>query len=686
MTKRKRSAEDTTPARHGHKRRASNDPFQDQKSVRELAKPYLLATARLHIDIMDITWSKGVNRRIEPSHVRELRDVFIKGGLERSAPENHMFVLCDAEDVRRALETRQDDEDGGDEGAREHPLLRWADVNGTKVEVMAGQHRLHALREYIKATGAVESDAWWTCELYDKDKLPPDLNMRLRVNRRDPSLPDNHGQIWKQLVSVASDTAGPSTHITVNHKLVVGLRLSSEKGLPTRRLVTLWNHERWRDMATRWCQTRLGLETFNISTFEWMASLRVDGYWFATLEAVLDTLNALPLDVTQDVGLGDWNMLSTALPASNSNGEARAQDVVEAAFFPTDGCNNTNSAPQRTAGLLRTLDDEAYKRVYTAVSAAPNLSFVDLKRFLRPKRPETETAVRVLHHVVSWIDSRSAAELADVNPKSKNKPLLLEHLQAALDNLSAYRDSTAYAENTAARLQRRVLDLAIRDADAFRAQEVQTLTIENVTLVDKADYGARFSHGGWARVLCVVRGITDAGDAVTDVLRPEWGMPADVNGDLRWVQACTLTNTFCATLFKMSNQPVKNGDPRLLELQRRIEEVLVSFTDLPGLPLFSPAPTAENTTTDDEDDPSANESVGPSPQRRQKRPSPAADVPPPSAQKNTGSREPTGHRAGLSRAEALRVLSDVEGRASSVSPRQPSDSRRKGLKTTSPAV
>ncbi|KAK2741392.1 hypothetical protein CKAH01_18506 [Colletotrichum kahawae] len=362
MTKRKRSAEDTTPARYSYKRRASDDPFQDQKSAWELAKPYLLATARLHIDIIDITWSKGINYRIEPSHVRKLQEVFMKGGLERSAPENH--------------------------------------ISGSS----------------------------------------------------------------------------------------------------------------------------LCLETFNISTFEWMASLCVDGYWFATLEAVLDTLNALPFDVTQDVGLGDWDML----------------------------CDNTSSAPRRMGGLLRTLDDEAYKRVYTAVSAAPNLSFVDLKRFLRPKRLETETVVCVLYYVVSWIDSRSAAELADVNPKSKNKPLLLEHLQAALANLSAYRDSTAYAENTAAWLQRRMLDLAIHNADAFWAQEV----------------------------------ITDADDAATDVLRPD-----------------------------------------------------------------------------------ANESVSPSLQRHQRRLSLAANIPPPSAQKNIGSCELIGHRAGLSYAEVLRVLLDVEGRASSISPR-----------------
>ncbi|KAK2731779.1 hypothetical protein CKAH01_19050 [Colletotrichum kahawae] len=83
---------------------------------------------------------------------------------------------------------------------------------------------------------------------------------------------------------------------------------------------------------------------------------------------------------------------------------------------------------------------------------------------------------------------------SDVNPKSKNKPLLLKHLQAALANLSVYRDSTAYAENTAAQLQQHMLNLTIYNADAFQGQEVQTLTTENVTFINMADYSARFSH------------------------------------------------------------------------------------------------------------------------------------------------------------------------------------------------
>ncbi|KAI8710963.1 hypothetical protein NCS52_01509700 [Fusarium sp. LHS14.1] len=39
-------------------------------------------------------------------------------------------------------------------------------------------------------------DLWWTCEFYNKDTLPVELDIKLRVNRRALTLPDSYGQIW----------------------------------------------------------------------------------------------------------------------------------------------------------------------------------------------------------------------------------------------------------------------------------------------------------------------------------------------------------------------------------------------------------------------------------------------------------------------------------------------------------
>ncbi|KZL83393.1 hypothetical protein CI238_13041 [Colletotrichum incanum] len=595
----------------------------------------------MHVDVLETTWSVGRNRRVEPAHVRELKDAFTYGGLERGAPENRIAVLCSAEEVCRIRQSTEEGGNGDGSGGNDHSdgeatFLRWASVNNIKAEVMASQHRLSALREYVKATGALASDAWWTCELYDKDRLPAELNVKLRINRRDPSLPDNHGQIWTQLVSIASDAAGSTTRneATVDQKLVEALRLGGEKSFPTRRLVTLWNHTRWRTLTTRWCQTRLGLETFNISTFEWMASLRIDDYWFAILEAALETLKALPLDEMQDLGQDDWNRLAAGLHGGNGgNGAAAAKgcitrDAVKAVFYTGDGSKRDH---RRAAGFLKTIDDATYRKVCQAIWATPDLTFVDLKRTLGTKRSETETAVRVLHHVTGWIDQQSAVDLKNVNPKSKSKPQLLHHLQTALDRLCASRGlADGYPEDTALRLQQRVLDFARRNADAFRAPDVQRLVGDNITSVDDAAYSKRFNYAAWARLLRIVRRITNPGDD-TYVLRPHWETGDASGGGVCRTQVSTLVTAFCAKLFKLSGQSVSENDPTLVALQQSVEKVLaLSGTDFQAAP-----PGGYATAFKDEDDTASDEGT-PSPSPRQlqpRRPDPPDTGPPPSAQK-----------------------------------------------------
>jgi hypothetical protein len=61
----------------------------------------------------------------------------------------------------------------------EHVLSfrNWADLNGDdKPELMAGQHRIEALKDYVKQTASDPSDLWWICEFYDK-------GMTLLVNK-----------------------------------------------------------------------------------------------------------------------------------------------------------------------------------------------------------------------------------------------------------------------------------------------------------------------------------------------------------------------------------------------------------------------------------------------------------------------------------------------------------------------
>jgi hypothetical protein len=54
------------------------------------------------------------------------------------------------------------------------------------------------------------------------------------------------------------------------------LQLYNERGVPLRRLVTLWRNERWKAMITKWCASTVGRAMFRISTWEWMISCRID--------------------------------------------------------------------------------------------------------------------------------------------------------------------------------------------------------------------------------------------------------------------------------------------------------------------------------------------------------------------------------------------------------------------------
>ncbi|KAF4474785.1 hypothetical protein CGGC5_v016501 [Colletotrichum fructicola Nara gc5] len=540
-----------------------SSPFTETSSARERAQPFLLAVARMPIDVLDTAWSVGRNRPINAAHVQELLHAFRSGGLERRAPENRITVLCSAEAVSLmqqdggGIEGREEDdgEDGNDDNDSpcELSFLHWAEVSGGKAEVMAGQHRIQALREYVKETGAPGSDLWWACELYDKDRLPRDLNVKLRVNRRDPSLPDNHGQIWTQLASIAciggqADGQLGGEDAAVDQHVVEALRLDGEKHFPTRRLVMLWNHQRWRPVTTQWCCTRLGLDTFNISYFEWIASLRIDEYWIDALNEVLSVLADLPADEQVYITPADWDRLSTCQAAPN----------ITSVFYTSGQQQAGREARTRVDGFLANMDDHTYHLVHDAITNSLVLTFPDLRRILHCKKTEIQIAVRVLCHVICWISPEQAAAVDDVRPKDRNKPLLREHLSIALDELASHRGWApgAFPAIAAVQLQRRILDFVRDNLAEFRALELLPLLDDDAIGDEGQDsedglYGQRFKHVAWARLLKMVRQSTDR-EGYT--LRPLWTTECATRRSERQAKASTLVQGFCANLFKLAGQ------------------------------------------------------------------------------------------------------------------------------------
>lgn len=305
MVKNKRPRDHTgdgnsKPSRAAKKIAMSMD-FTTAESTRDLARPYLLATAQLPTPVLDYNWSVGKNRQVNEIHIQNLCQAFVKGNLQREARENYLFVLCNKVDVQRMIDHPSS---ALPEGSGVFRFQDWISVNGTqRVELMAGQHRVYALEAYVQKTIKDTNPSkrlqqlWWTCEFYDKgmqspalllnydtnpilaslERLPYDLNIQLRVNRPDLSLPDGHGQIWAQMVSAKGQdsTLFQESNGPIITQVDKFFRFSGQK-FPQRRLVTLWKAKQWNDIISQWCNTSIGRPRFNISSWDAMAGCRIE--------------------------------------------------------------------------------------------------------------------------------------------------------------------------------------------------------------------------------------------------------------------------------------------------------------------------------------------------------------------------------------------------------------------------
>ena len=90
---------------------------------------------------------------------------------------------------------------------------------------------------------------------------------------------NSHGQIWAQIVAVLyknDKLLREDKWDTLKTEIINALQLGSDIHFPITRLVTIWRNERWRDMATCWCETSIGRDTFGILMWNWMISNRID--------------------------------------------------------------------------------------------------------------------------------------------------------------------------------------------------------------------------------------------------------------------------------------------------------------------------------------------------------------------------------------------------------------------------
>lgn len=266
----RRKISETAPARI-----TAGDGAHVKKSLYEEAAPYLITTARVPFDALDPTWSQGTNRPINKQHVQRLYEILVEQTPDRESAEHHIRGKCKRADVDRMLRRA---------AAAPHsstaPYARfdlWSEVNESKIELIAGQHRLQAFAEYARREKLPPDELWWVCEIYDDD-MPSAIDVKLRANRTNATLPDSHGRIWAEAAALAASQPSffVGTSTAVEREMVARLKLDSRVRFPISRMVTLWQNRRWRGMISRWCATSLGEATFNISTWDEMARCRID--------------------------------------------------------------------------------------------------------------------------------------------------------------------------------------------------------------------------------------------------------------------------------------------------------------------------------------------------------------------------------------------------------------------------
>ncbi|KAG6063608.1 hypothetical protein E4U16_000856, partial [Claviceps sp. LM84 group G4] len=350
----------------------------------ELENAKSIITARVPIELLSPTWSLGSNRPLDRRHAQKLRKAFVElGGPKRDLEEHHLKVLCKGAEVERMLK-----ELGLQDGAKQAEgmpnFAMWPDVNGrAPLELLAGQHRIHALKEWVKVSKLGEDELWWPCKFYDMDGISVEQNMKLRVNKRDVALPGSHGDIWLHILTLVSCKPelfqGKSSEILDDMAKTLGL--GKDNGVPMSRLVTIWRNE------------------------------------------VLDTLADLPGDAASYVNAEDWRKMSKYLGHSRSAIETREF------FYPGMGSQNVDQSSRRRRDFLVGLDDENFFQVYRHVDQRKQ-SFLDVHLILGLSEQDLIILRRVMEHVVDWI----SGDRRHIVRNSSRKPALRVDIIAALQH------------------------------------------------------------------------------------------------------------------------------------------------------------------------------------------------------------------------------------------------------------
>jgi hypothetical protein len=175
----KRKATTSTSVQLAKRKKARDDASSKGptrgRPVRERAEPYRLATARFPVDALTPVWREGSNRELDIKQVRDLCESFGREQLLRESEENRLRVCCSRAEVERMTAHLAATGDATSGAAPSLPSFHdWVEVNGCRAELMAGQHRVAALRRFLQKEfpNSSSEEHWWACDIYDRGRPP----------------------------------------------------------------------------------------------------------------------------------------------------------------------------------------------------------------------------------------------------------------------------------------------------------------------------------------------------------------------------------------------------------------------------------------------------------------------------------------------------------------------------------
>jgi hypothetical protein len=129
-------------------------------------------TAYFPINALTPEWKHGRNRPPSTPHILQLSKSFEKG-LYRTDLGNALRLACRPEHVDRMIAERERQGETRADWKQRTPnawpsFSGWQRVNPEPVELMAGRHRVEALKEYLKNRKAAEDEGWWLCDVYNQ--------------------------------------------------------------------------------------------------------------------------------------------------------------------------------------------------------------------------------------------------------------------------------------------------------------------------------------------------------------------------------------------------------------------------------------------------------------------------------------------------------------------------------------